>query len=637
MQRRPRSTPNVILNSSRNHNQNQVFEITLDEEDEKTSFPLTTRQHLGYSQPCSKRGSGITTSDNSKISIYDKENIPEKYTLLPPPHSKASQSKNSFNQNLSGLSSETRISKPHDNKNYQTNGTSELLENLDANIEEFKQLISCNLRIIEPQNIKEENDSKILEISRLSLKLEESKFCTENDPSELKILREFETKINSVHEKKRVHEIKAPEVTQVLEFEGESLDINNSDSKFIKPFLVSSSLDKNDNYLTEPRDMRQRTECSEQQQNIEKDLDSGTKSQIFFLDMDRNVTNQIFENFLEDYQSIIMAFRRVLPDFQAKSHIVRYLATHEALGYEFLYSVMLDLKELEKTILLADHKKSTQENFFKEQIAELIKISETYREENVELQRRIEKITAGGNQSMNADISRGGGNHVKYMRGHYQALLMKTNEFYAQKFEMLKQSLLSKQSHAATKLTIENIFEDLEEEMGLEGIQDGLKQSIKKLKEVHNLIGNTWTDQNKFCLPFEKLETKSTQFFKTLDTRKTTDMNSTGPLTTRPHDILEFERNDDYITEESYLSKEIEDVKSGPETRLNSSELEQKSLEYFLKNKESELGFIRRKEQTYQNLIYSLTQELKSANKKSTPLTGFACETQQSDQKYQAN
>jgi len=47
MQRRPRSTPNVILNSSRNHHQNQVFEITLDEEDEKTSLPLSTRQHLG--------------------------------------------------------------------------------------------------------------------------------------------------------------------------------------------------------------------------------------------------------------------------------------------------------------------------------------------------------------------------------------------------------------------------------------------------------------------------------------------------------------------------------------------------------------------------------------------------------------
>jgi len=337
-------------------------------------------------------------------------------------------------------------------------------------------------------------------------------------------------------------------------------------------------------------------------------------------------TNKIFETFLEDYQTIIMAFRKILPHFEAKSHIVRYLAAHEALGYEFLYSVMLDLKELEKSVLLADHRASTREEILKEQIAEIMKINETFSNENIELRRKIEKLLdKNGNQSMSVlDVSKGGGgvNHVKYIRGHYQALLMKTNEFYGQKFEMLKQSILSQDKHAAIKLTIDNVFEDLAEEMGVEGVQDGLRENLKKLKELYNLIGNFWGNKMaKYYLPFEKLETKSTQFLKTLDTRKTTDMNSTGPLTTRPHELLEFDKNgDDEITEESYASKEIEEeenyvVRSGPETRLNSSEYEQKSVDLLLKNKETQLNLVRKKEQVYQNLIYSLTQELRAANK----------------------
>jgi len=64
-------------------------------------------------------------------------------------------------------------------------------------------------------------------------------------------LREFETK-TSGH---RVYETKAPEVTQIQEFEESVIGIQDDeqeeqDSKFIRPFVVSSN---NESYLTEPR------------------------------------------------------------------------------------------------------------------------------------------------------------------------------------------------------------------------------------------------------------------------------------------------------------------------------------------------------------------------------------------------
>ncbi len=94
-----------------------------------------------YAQILSKRESGVTTSDNSKVSemfVYDKENIPEKQNSKQT-QSKSKQSLNSrisssilnqkLNSNLSCLSEQEGIlSKLEAPINYQTNGTCNYLE-----------------------------------------------------------------------------------------------------------------------------------------------------------------------------------------------------------------------------------------------------------------------------------------------------------------------------------------------------------------------------------------------------------------------------------------------------------------------------------------------------------------------------
>lgn len=87
-------------------------------------------------QILSKRESGVTTSDSSKVSemyLYDKENIPEKQELL---RSKQTQSKSKqcisssiLNQKLDSISESGGIlSKLDIPKNYQTNGTCNHIE-----------------------------------------------------------------------------------------------------------------------------------------------------------------------------------------------------------------------------------------------------------------------------------------------------------------------------------------------------------------------------------------------------------------------------------------------------------------------------------------------------------------------------
>ena len=319
--------------------------------------------------------------------------------------------------------------------------------------------------------------------------------------------------------------------------------------------------------------------------------------------------NGVFSVFQEDYETVLNSFRKILPEFETKSHIVRYLATHQILGHEFLYSVMLDLKELEKHVLLRCHIDTTREDFLKEQLNELLKYNELYQKENNELRAQLERIMeAQSNRTSRREDEGSEARNSLYMKKHYQGLLQKLNEFYGQKMDVLRQSLLSVEKHSATKMAVEGIFEDLVEEISSEGLQKTFKENIKKIQEVHSLIGELWQEKNKECVDYERIERKSTRL-KTGDTRKeTSDYSSIDPLTTRRFELLELRHTENRI-EESSMS--IYEQREGPETRLNTSEIENLSIECLLNEKDQEMEIVRKKEMMYQNMIYSLAQELK--------------------------
>ena len=128
-----------------------------------------------------------------------------------------------------------------------------------------------------------------------------------------------------------------------------------------------------------------------------------------------------FGVFREDYQTVFESFKRMMPDFSTKSHIARYLKGHENLGNEFLYAVMLDLKELEKNVFLMHHQNSAREKQLQDQINEIGRLSSNA-QETPNSQFRGEKTTGRGE----AKTSRGdSGVITMYMRKHYQALLQK--------------------------------------------------------------------------------------------------------------------------------------------------------------------------------------------------------------------
>lgn len=61
-----------------------------------------------------------------------------------------------------------------------------------------------------------------------------------------------------------------------------------------------------------------------------------------------------------------------MPELEMNSHIVRYLAMHDNLQVDFLYSVMLDLKDLEKYLFVLFHQFSDREKSLQEHIAHIL-------------------------------------------------------------------------------------------------------------------------------------------------------------------------------------------------------------------------------------------------------------------------
>ena len=287
-----------------------------------------------------------------------------------------------------------------------------------------------------------------------------------------------------------------------------------------------------------------------------------------------------FHAFQEDYIAIFESFKKIMPDFETKSHIMRYLTGHESLGFEFLYSIMLDLKEIEKHVFLMYHKNTSREEFLKEQLFEMAKSNQKHEKEVADLHSKIEERT--NRSSRESTRPRMTSMHV---RGHYQALLLRLNEFYGEKMDILKQTLTKAKSFDQTKIAINDVPDDLMDEIQYEEMQDVLKENMNKITELHSLIEESHKERS------------TTGKFEKPERRISGDFSSIGALTNGGLDTLE--RN------------EFWDGREEQETQLNMSEVEMSRFEILLREKQDEVDIVRKKEQMYQNVIYSLTKELR--------------------------
>jgi len=200
----------------------------------------------------------------------------------------------------------------------------------------------------------------------------------------------------------------------------------------------------------------------------------------------------LVKSFKEDYNSVLENLKKALPNFDLKSH-QRYLSYHETIGADFLYSVILDFKDLEKFLCMTFHQMRETERKLTERIEQLLKANQDFEEENKNLRIRLEKLEQS--IEIRRDNPHDGLILPTYMHSHYQDVLYKIMNFFEEKSSLIEDTLKYPENYISNRNALGEIKEDLLESITSEDIQQKLIKGVDNFLEIHSKIRELQTEE----------------------------------------------------------------------------------------------------------------------------------------------
>jgi len=296
-----------------------------------------------------------------------------------------------------------------------------------------------------------------------------------------------------------------------------------------------------------------------------------------------NPTNELIQAFKEDYSVVLDNFSKMMPELEMNSHIMRYLNTHDILNSEFLYYVMLDLKDLEKYLFIKFHQISEKERNYRERIESLFIKRKQMEQENSTLRQRVENLEKIIQDNQLTSNSARDSKTSEYIHLHYQDLLLQLTNYYHEKLSLLSEKISNPEKSSSITAENQDRLTEILERIPVEEIQHAVLKNKNLFLEINSKIDELYS--------------------------KCQENKSQEPVPIEIGKVVKFPNV--LMTEEG---NSLQD--------LNKSDFDFNQFEKLMKQKEHEINVLRKKEETYQKIIYNLSMELNETKKSLSKIPG---------------